>query len=86
MSMDPLHLIATNDPEDENRPQTHLQKSLSRTLSRKEDSSYGSLDGHKASPFSVYVDELAGSDTAGTGASPPPLACPYLSRRGSDLI
>ena len=36
-SHDPMHLLATFDPEDDAQPETALQKTLSRTLTRQDE-------------------------------------------------
>merc|ERR1712072_178083 len=75
---DPLHLIATYDPAEQD--ETPLQKQLSRTISRE--------DQDTSSPKSpnVYVDELAGSDTHGTGTKQAPFQTIYgaFKHRGAD--
>jgi len=77
---DPLHLIATYDPVGD-EPETALHRSLSRTLTRDDEEQSSSK-----SP-NVYVDELNGSDTLGTGTKQAPFQSIYgaLSARGENI-
>jgi len=78
---DPMHLIATYDDPDEGQDPTILQRSLSRTLTRDDEEVSNSR-----SP-NVYIDELNGSDTLGTGTKQAPFQSVYgaLVARGENV-